>query len=123
MREAAPGCKKASMRRALAIVLAALPAAGCAGVEGARLYRSGSEALERGDTQRAVADLEAAAGRAPRVSEVHNRLGIAYAAAGRREDAIRAFESALEIDCSNATAARNLRRAQAEAQAEAEPRR
>jgi Flp pilus assembly protein TadD len=99
---------------ALAVVGAGLLAAGCANVEGARLYRSGTQALERGDAERAIADLEGAAERVPGVSEVHNRLGVAYAAAGRREDAIREFRSALEIDCSNAAAARNLRRAQDE---------
>jgi len=104
------------MRRALASLVAGLLAAGCASVEGARLYRSGSEALERGDAARAVADLEGAAERVPGVSEVRNRLGVAYAAAGRREDAIREFRSALEIDCGNAAAARNLRRAQGEAE-------
>jgi len=36
---------------------------------------------------------------------------VAYAAAGRREEAIREFRSAMEIDCGNAAAARNLRRA------------
>ncbi len=102
------------MRRALACLFAGLLAAGCASVEGARLYRSGTRALERGDASRAVADLEAAAARVPHASELHNRLGVAYAAEGRREDAIREFRSALEIDCGNAVAARNLRRAQGE---------
>jgi Flp pilus assembly protein TadD len=105
------------MRRALACLVAGLLAAGCASVEGARLYRSGTQALERGDAVRAVAELEGAAERVPGDSEVHNRLGVAYAAAGRREDAIREFRSALELDCGNAAAARNLRRAQEQAEA------
>ncbi len=99
------------MRRAVAYLLTAPLAAGCATLEGARLYRSGTSALERGDASGAIADLEGAAARAPRVSEVHNRLGVAYAAAGRREDAIREFRSAILIDCGNEAAARNLRRA------------
>ena len=102
------------MRRAVACLLGCLLATGCATLEGARLYRSGTSALERGDAPRAIADLEGAAARVPRVSEVHNRLGVAYAAAGRREEAIREFRSAMEIDCGNAAAARNLRRAQGE---------
>ena len=104
------------MRPAAAFLLIPLLSAGCAAFEGARLYRSGTSALERGDAPQAVADLEGAAARVPRVAEVHNRLGVAYAAAGRREDAIREFRSALEIDCENAAAARNLRRAQGEAE-------
>jgi len=103
------------MRRAVAYLLTALLAAGCATLEGARLYRSGTSALERGDASRAVADLEGAAARVPGVSEVHNRLGVAYAAAGRREDAIREFRSATLIACGNEAAARNLRRALGEA--------
>jgi len=103
------------MRRAVAYLLAGLLAAGCATLEGARLYRSGTSALERGDASRAIADLEGAAARVPRVSEVHNRLGVAYAAVGRREDAIREFRSATLIECGNAAAARNLQRALGEA--------
>jgi Flp pilus assembly protein TadD len=99
------------MRRAVASILAGSLVLGCASVEGARLHESGARALERGDTARAVADLEAAAERLPNVSEVRNRLGVAYAAAGRREDAIREFRSAVALDCGNALAARNLRRA------------
>jgi Flp pilus assembly protein TadD len=50
----------------------------------------------------------------PNASEVHNRLGVAYAAAGRRGAAIREFQSAVELDCANDVAARNLARALAE---------
>ena len=99
------------MLRAAALLLAGSLGLGCASVEGARLYASGGRALERGDAELAVADLEGAAERAPHVSEVRNRLGVAYAAAGRREDAIREFRSAVELDCENAVAARNLERA------------
>jgi len=105
------------MPRAAACVLAASLALGCASVEGARLYRSGARALERGDASQAVVDLEGAVARAPQVSEVHNRLGVAYAAAGRGEDAIREFRSAMALDCANAAATRNLRRALAAAEA------
>jgi Flp pilus assembly protein TadD len=96
------------MLRAVACLLAGSLALGCATVEAARLTESGTRALERGDAARAVADLEGAAARAPNVSEVHNRLGIAYAMAGRREEAIREFRAAVELDCGNAIAARNL---------------
>jgi len=81
---------------------------GCAGLEGARLYRSGSAALERGDTDRAVADLERAAQLQPQASEVQNHLGLAYAEAGRAEDARRAFERSVELDCDNQAAQHNL---------------
>lgn len=99
------------MRRLALLVIAGSISVGCATVEAARLYRSGTRALERGDTSRAVADLEGAAARVPYDAEVHNRLGVAYAAEGRREEAIREFRSAVELDCDHAVAARNLRRA------------
>ena len=102
------------MRSAVAVLLAGVASLGCAAVEGARLYHSGTRALERGDLSRAIADLEGAAARVPHDAELHNRLGVAYAAAGRRDDAIREFESAVALDCDHAVAARNLRRAQAE---------
>ena len=47
----------------------------------ARLYRSGTAALDRGEPERAIADLEQAAALAPQASEVQNHLGLAYAAA------------------------------------------
>ena len=107
------------MRRALAALFVALfvgmACLGCAALDGARLYRSGTQALERGDLPRAIADLEGAAALVPHDAELHNRLGVAYAAAGRRDDAIREFESAVALDCDHALAARNLRRARDEA--------
>ena len=98
----------------LASGLALAAGAGCEALEGARLYHSGTRALERGQADTAVADLEGAAQRVPNASEVHNRLGVAYAAAGRRGDAIREFQSAVALDCANDVAARNLARALAE---------
>jgi cytochrome c-type biogenesis protein CcmH/NrfG len=46
----------------------------------------------------------------PERSEVFNHLGLAYAAAGRRDDALLAFERAVELDCDNPAAARTARR-------------
>ncbi len=93
--------------RALAAALCAL-LLGCSALEGARLYREGTRALERGDAQSAVHSLERAAERAPEASEVQNHLGLAYLASGRRGDALRAFERAVALDCDNAAARRNL---------------
>jgi len=81
---------------------------GCGAIAGARLYREGTDALERGDAEHAVRALEAAAERAPEASEVQNHLGLAYLASGRRADALRAFERAVAIDCDNAAARHNL---------------
>jgi len=89
-------------------VLVGFGAAGCASWEGARLYQSGTQALDRGEPTRAIADLERAAELAPEASEVQNHLGLAYAAAGRDADALRAFERAVDIDCDNRAAAENL---------------
>jgi Flp pilus assembly protein TadD len=102
------------MRPVIALIVASA-CLGCATVEGARLYHSGTAALERGDLPRAIADLEGAAERVPHDAEVHNRLGVAYAAAGRRDEALREFRSAVALDCDHVVAARNLRRAQGEA--------
>lgn len=102
------------MRSFLVAIAAAAPLAlACATFEGARLYQSGSAALDRGDTAQAIADLERAAERVPHASEVHNHLGIAYAQAGRHDHALRAFERAVELDCDNAAAQTNLRAARA----------
>jgi Flp pilus assembly protein TadD len=92
-----------------AAILALAP--GCATWRGARLYESGSAALDRGDSARAVADLERAAELVPHASEVQNHLGLAYASDGRPDDARHAFERAVELDCDNEAAARNLRHA------------
>ena len=83
--------------------------AGCASFEGARLYRSGTAALDRGDSEAAIADLERAAQLVPTASEVQNHLGLAYAAAGRDEDARNAFRRAVDLDCDNRAAVGNLR--------------
>jgi Flp pilus assembly protein TadD len=87
--------------------------------QGARLYASGSAALEAGETRRAIRDLERAATLVPHASEVHNHLGAAYAAEGRDAEALAAFERAVDLDCDNAAAQRNLRAARAAASAAA----
>ena len=93
---------------AIPLVLS-LAFAGCASWEGARLYQSGTAALDRGDSERAIADLERAAELVPEASEVQNHLGLAYAAAGRDDDARNAFRRAVDLDCGNEAAAHNLR--------------
>lgn len=113
------------MRRlALLVTLSALLLpAGCATLEGARLYHRGTAALDAGDPDRAIRDLELAARRVPQASEVQNHLGLAYAAAGRDVEALHAFERAVELDCSNEAAEQNLEatRAVLERRAQAAP--
>jgi Flp pilus assembly protein TadD len=94
--------------RPLALLAVLCAATACASLEAGRLYRSGSEALDRGDSARAIVDLERAAALAPEASEVQNHLGIAYEEDGRPEDALRAYERAVELDCDNQAARRNL---------------
>ncbi len=89
-------------------VLLLLVMLGCSGIEGARHYREGTQALERGDANSAVLALERAAERVPEASEVQNHLGLAYLASGRRDEALRAFERAVALDCDNSAASRNL---------------
>lgn len=99
----------------LTLLLVALASAGCTTFRGARLYSSGTEALDRGDVTRAIADLERAAELVPHASEVQNHLGLAYAADGRHREALLAFRRAVELDCGNQAATRNLRAAEARA--------
>jgi Flp pilus assembly protein TadD len=87
---------------------------GCASLRGARLYASGSDALERGEVEVAIERLERAAALVPHASEIQNHLGLAYARAGRPDDARRAFTRAVELDCRNAAARHNLKAARAE---------
>jgi Flp pilus assembly protein TadD len=101
--------------RLAATTLALVLAAGCASYEGSRLYGSGTRALDRGDPQRAIADLERAAELVPEASAVQNHLGLAYAAAGRDEEALAAFHRAVELDCNNAAAQANLTAAERQA--------
>ena len=101
------------MRR-IALAVAALCLA-CATTSATRLFRSGTAALDRGDVSAAVHDLEAATRLLPDSSAVHNHLGLAYAAAGRHDAALREFERAVAIDCDNRAAQTNLARARARA--------
>ena len=98
------------MRILLALALSL--ALACAAVEGHRHFEAGNAALDRGDAALAVAELERAAALVPEASAVQNHLGIAYAAAGRHQEALAAFERAVALDCDNRAAAENLRAAQ-----------
>lgn len=82
---------------------------GCASFHGARLYHRGTEALDRGENSIAITQLERAAELVPTASEIQNHLGLAYQAAGRDVDAEFAFRRAVDLDCTNAAAAENLR--------------
>ena len=89
---------------------------GCSSFRAARLYQSGTSALDRGDSRQAIAELERAAELSPEASEVQNHLGLAYQAAGRKSDAEFAFRRAVDLDCGNAAAVENLRVVEARAQ-------
>jgi Flp pilus assembly protein TadD len=97
---------------------AAVLALGCSSFRAARLYDSGTSALDRGDATQAVVELERAAELLPEASEVQNHLGLAYQAAGRERDAESAFRRAVTLDCANAAAVENLRVTEARAHAE-----
>jgi Flp pilus assembly protein TadD len=114
-----PACQRVTPVLALVLVLAP-GLGGCASIEAARLYRSGTAALDAGAPEHAVADLERAASLAPEASDVQNHLGLAYAASGRPGDAEHAFRRAVQLDCDNAAARENLRAAELRS-AEAKP--
>ena len=101
-----------SVSLVVAAVGSLLSTSGCAAWRGARLYHTGTRALERGDVPQALADLEEAAVLVPEASEVHNNLGLAQLSAGQDDRALRSFERATELDCDNASASDNLRNLQ-----------
>jgi tetratricopeptide (TPR) repeat protein len=82
------------------IVLAALLAAGAA--------QPGLQLLREGRVAEAVASLEAAQKREPRNSALANDLGFAYARAGKREEAERAYRLAIALKPSRWFAYANL---------------
>lgn len=94
--------------RAAALAVLGLALAACASFEAARAFERGTAALERGDAAAAVGELERPATLEPRASAVHNHLGIAYEAAGREDEALRAYQRAVELDCGNREAEHNL---------------
>ena len=98
---------------ALALVAFAVAQSGCTSFRGARAYQRGSEALDRGDSPVAISEFERAALLVPHASEVQNHLGIAYSMEGRWDSALSAFRRAVELDCDNQAAQRNLTEAQA----------
>ena len=95
------------------LVLLALSAPGCASWRGARLYQTGSAALEAGELDRALADLGEAARLVPQGSEIQNHLGLAWQASGDDARALAAFERAVALDCDNHAAVQNLARVDA----------
>jgi len=101
------------LTRAAALALVAVTLSGCATWRGAKLYEQGTAALDRGDAALAIGRLEEASRLVPQASEIQNHLGVAYHQAGREGDALRAFERAVDLDCSNAAAQSNLRAARA----------
>jgi len=93
-----------------------LSAPGCTTWRAARLYHTGTVALEQGDLPRALADLEAAVALVPDASYAHNNLGLAQLSAGRDDLALQSFERATALDCTNTEASENLRQLEARVQ-------
>lgn len=114
--------RRAALRLLLLVALCGpAPLAGCASFEAMRAFQRGTAALDRGQAVLAVDELERAAALAPEASAVQNHLGIAYEAAGRPADALRAYERAVALDCENQAASRNLAALQAQVAAASEP--
>lgn len=63
-----------------------------------RLIARGQEAYARGDYAAAVAELREAARRAPQFADVHHLLGVCLALIGRPDEALEAFDRAVEIN-------------------------
>ena len=101
------------------LVVLGLFAVGCSAlppvraIRAARYYADGTRALERGDSQVAIAELERAVELMPLASEIHNHLGLAYWSDERDGEALRELERAVELDCDNEEARVNLARLRA----------
>lgn len=111
-RSTAPSPRARCARVSLVAAIVLMSAAGCTSWRAAGLYQRGTQALERGDSERAVGLLEQAAQLAPEASEVRNHLGLAQLAVGREDLALASFELATQLDCDNAAARDNLTRLQ-----------
>ena len=108
------GSRVEAARRGLLIGLLAIALlSGCTSFRGARAYQRGSAAMDRGEATVAAEELETAAALLPHASEIQNHLGIAYWMEGREAEALVAFRRAVELDCDNQAAARNLAEAEA----------
>jgi Flp pilus assembly protein TadD len=92
----------------LLTLLAVMLPLGCQSWRAARHYDRGSDALDRGQPLEAIAELESARRLEPGRSEIVNHLGLAYQFAGRPDDALAAFDRAVELDCTNQAARHNL---------------
>jgi Flp pilus assembly protein TadD len=109
---------RATWLRIGSVLCAVVLALGCSSFRAARLYQSGTAALDSGDSAQAIVELERAAELLPEASEVQNHLGLAYQASGRKRDAEIAFRRAVDLDCTNWAAVENLRVAEARARVE-----
>jgi len=108
-------CKLIARITTFALVIAI---SGCASHRAAMLYRDGTRELDAGRHEQARARLEEAARLAPDASQIQNHLGLALAAGGDHAAALAAFERAVELDCDNASASRNLEAARQRAAAQ-----
>ncbi len=102
-------------REGVVVALLALVLVGCTGFRAARLYQQGTAALNTGDAETAISQLGEAARLEPGASEIQNHLGLALAETGQHAKALAAFRRAVNLDCSNVAAARNLAAARAAA--------
>ena len=72
------------------------------------LLDSGRAHIEAGEYDKAIRDLEAAAGQAPEDSDAHFLLGQAYNQSGQLSEAAEAFRKVLALDPESAAAHHNL---------------
>ncbi len=89
--------------------LVMLNVTGCATVSGALHFSAGTRALEEGNFELAVAELEEARKANPDWSKIRNNLGTAYSKIGRHTDAWQEFCAAVLAPPANAQAANNFK--------------
>src|SRR6266542_3624448 len=109
-----PPCQMLTMKKRVApcsafilTVLGLVLLSGCAD-PGPRALLQGERLLRGGQSARAIQKLELATRLLPRDARAWNHLGLAYHGAGRREDAVKAYQQALALDRNLAAAHYNL---------------
>ena len=81
--------------------------AGCGNIESVKLYNQGTELLEKGQYDQAIANFDKAIEINPRYAEAYNNRGIAYLRKGQYDKAISDFTKVIEINPKDAMAHEN----------------
>jgi len=98
------------MKRILIVIPLCALLVSCAMTEAMKHFGEGTRALERGDWETAIAELEKARELDPKTSTVRNNLAVAYGAIGRTEESWWEVRQAVLLDERNVYALRHFAR-------------